>query len=183
MCSSDLPLAAGVTLVRPLLGVRRREIEDWLAAIGQDYRTDATNADVTRTRNRIRHHVLPLLEVEFGPTVRDNILRLAEQADERQSSLEVEADRLLSSCLADDSAEICRLDCRPFEGCPRHLVREVFVCLWRRKNWPRQDMGFAEWDRLYQLTQEGGKFVLPGNFEVMRRGSLVVIRRLGKSTP
>jgi tRNA(Ile)-lysidine synthase len=177
------PLVSGIALVRPLLSVGRAEIEGWLAKIGQEYRTDATNADVSRTRNRIRRNVLPMLEAEFGPTLRESILRLAEQADERQSSIEADAERLLIASLADDSAEICRLDCRPFEGHPRHLVREVLVSLWRRKNWPRQQMGFAEWDRLYQLTAEGGKFVLPGNIEATRRGSLLVIRPLGKSAP
>jgi tRNA(Ile)-lysidine synthase len=177
------PLVSGIALVRPLLSVGRAEIEGWLAKIGQEYRTDATNADVSRTRNRIRRNVLPMLEAEFGPTLRESILRLAEQADERQSSIEADAERLLIASLADDSAEICRLDCRAFEGHPRHIVREVLVSLWRRKNWPRQQMGFAEWDRLYQLTAEGSKFVLPGNIEATRRGSLLVIRPLGKSAP
>jgi tRNA(Ile)-lysidine synthase len=177
------PLVSGIMLARPLLAVRRAEIEGWLAEIGQDYRTDATNADVSRTRNRIRHNVLPMLETEFGPTLRESILSLAEQADERQSSIEAEAERVLIASVADDSAEICRLDCRTFEGHPRHVIREVFVSLWRRKNWPRQHMGFAEWDRLYQLTREGGKFVLPGNLEATRRGSLVVIRRQEKVAP
>jgi tRNA(Ile)-lysidine synthase len=175
------PLAEGITLVRPLLFVHRVEIENWLAAIGQDFRTDATNADVSRTRNRIRHNVLPGLESEFGTQVRQTVLRLAEQADELQSTIEAQADRLLAESLADDSTEICRIDCRPLEGHPRHLVREVFVALWRRKNWPRQHMGFAEWDRLYQLTEGGAKIVLPGNLEATRRGTLLVIRQLGSA--
>ncbi len=106
------PLAEGITLVRPLLGVRRPTIESWLAEIGQDYRTDATNADESRTRNRIRHALLPSLEREFGPQVRESFLRLAEQADELQSAIEEAANRLLESSLADESAEICRLDGR-----------------------------------------------------------------------
>jgi tRNA(Ile)-lysidine synthase len=177
------PLASGISLIRPLLSVRRVEIEGWLAELEQNYRTDATNADISRTRNRIRHSVLPMLEREFGPTLRESILRLAEQADERQSSIEADADRLLMASLADDSSDICRLDCRAFADHPRHLVREVFVSLWRRKNWPRQRMGFTEWDRLYQLTRETGKFVLPGNLQATRRGSLLVIRRQEKSAP
>jgi hypothetical protein len=44
-------------------------------------------------------------------------------------------------------------------------------------------MGFTEWDRLYQLTRETGKFVLPGNLQATRRGSLLVIRRQEKSAP
>ena len=37
-------------------------------------------------------------------------------------------------------------------GIDRHLVREVFVVLWRRMGWPVQQMGFAEWDCLAGMT-------------------------------
>lgn len=171
------PLAEGITLVRPLLGVHRAAIESWLSEIGQDYRTDLTNADETRTRSRIRHTVLRFLEREFGPHVRNSILKLAEQADQLQSAIEVEANRLLELSLSDESDELCRLDCRPLAAEPRHLVREVFVALWRRRNWPRQRMGFDDWDRLYQLVHEAGKLALPGKIEASRRGSLVVLVR------
>jgi tRNA(Ile)-lysidine synthase len=171
------PLAEGIALVRPLLRVHRAAIESWLAEIGQDYRTDATNADENRTRNRIRHTLLPSLEREFGLQVRESFLRLAEQADEVQAAIEVEAQRILESSVTDESAEICRLDCRLLSGQPRHLVREVFVALWRRKNWPRQQMGFDDWDRLYGLVQEGGRITLAGKIEATRRGTLIVLRR------
>ena len=172
------PLAEEITLVRPLLGVHRQEIESWLAEIGQDFRTDPTNADQSRTRNRIRQVLLIELEREFGPQVRGSVLRLAEQADEVQASIEAAAKHLLKSSLADESPEICRLDVRPLEGQPPHLVREVFVSLWRRKNWPRQRMGFDDWNRLSDLVKEGGApIVLPGKIEATRRGTLVVLRR------
>ena len=172
-------LGQGMTLVRPLLAIHRVEIENWLAEIGQDYRTDATNADVQRTRNLIRHKVLPALTAEFGPQIGQSVLRLAEQADELQTSIEAEADRLLTACLADESPEICRLDVRPLAGQPRHLVREVFVTLWRKQNWPRQPMGFDDWDRLYQFqrTADAGRISLPGKIEAVRRGSLLVLSR------
>ena len=48
-------------VLRPLLGVRRTEIESWLRQLGQSWREDATNADITFTRNRIRHELLPEL--------------------------------------------------------------------------------------------------------------------------
>jgi tRNA(Ile)-lysidine synthase len=175
------PLADGITLVRPLLSVRRAAIEAWLSEIGQDYRTDATNADEKRTRNRIRHTVLPTLEQEYGPQVRDSFLRLAEQADELQSTIETAANRLLTASLTDASPEICRLDCRPLANQPRHLVREVFVSLWRKQKWPRQRMGFDDWDRLYHLVNDGGKLSLPGKIEATRRGTLLVLSRAGES--
>jgi tRNA(Ile)-lysidine synthase len=174
---SKRPLAEGITLARPLLKIGRRTIEVWLAEIGQDYRIDATNAETTRTRSRIRHRVLPFLEAEVGPGLRESIVRLAEQSDELQSVLDDQAERLLATSLVDDSAGTSRLDCGALALEPQHLVREAFIALWKRKSWPRQAMGFQEWDRLYRLVKDGGKVSLPGRIEATRRGSLIVIGR------
>jgi tRNA(Ile)-lysidine synthase len=171
------PLAEGLTLVRPLLPIRRTQIEEWLGRIGQDFRTDTTNADTSRTRSRIRHSVLPALEREFGPKTRDTLLRVADQADELQSAIQELAAGLLDRCRVDEAPDLVRLDAEMLSGQPRHLVREAFVELWRRKNWPRQAIGFDDWDRLARLVKEGGTATLPGNIEATRRGKLIAIRR------
>ena len=67
-------------IVRPLLGIRRRELEQYLKEIGQPWRDDSTNADVSFTRNRVRQLVLPLLEKEFNPAVAESLAELAEIA-------------------------------------------------------------------------------------------------------
>jgi tRNA(Ile)-lysidine synthase len=170
------PLAEGLALIRPLLRIRRAEIEAWLGEIGQDFRTDATNADQSRTRNRIRHSVLPVLDREFGTQVRDSILRMADQAGELQSTIEELAERLFNRGVEDETPELVRLNAEILEGQPRHLVREVFVGLWKRKGWPRKAVGFDDWDRLARLVSEPGSATLPGNIAVTRRGKLLVIR-------
>lgn len=67
-------------IVRPLLGLRRSELRDYLSARGQPWREDATNADTARQRARIRHTLLPLWQAEFGPGIVRNLARLAEMA-------------------------------------------------------------------------------------------------------
>lgn len=59
----DLPLpgAEGVQLIRPLLGFSRQEIEAYAVRAGVEFRVDATNADVSFARNRIRNRVFPEL--------------------------------------------------------------------------------------------------------------------------
>jgi tRNA(Ile)-lysidine synthase len=74
---------AGDTLgeiIRPLLEVRRRELEQYLKTLGQPWREDSTNTDVKFTRNRMRQMVLPLLEREFNPAVAQSLAELAEIA-------------------------------------------------------------------------------------------------------
>ena len=67
-------------IVRPLLNIRRRELEQYLKDIGQSWREDSTNADERFTRNRVRKLVVPLLEQEFNPSVAENLAELAEIA-------------------------------------------------------------------------------------------------------
>jgi tRNA(Ile)-lysidine synthase len=67
-------------IIRPLLGIRRRELEQYLKDISQLWREDSTNADERFTRNRVRKLVVPLLEQEFNPAVAENLAELAEIA-------------------------------------------------------------------------------------------------------
>jgi len=62
-------------LVRPLLGVPRAAIRTWAEAEGLAWREDPTNASLAPRRNRIRALLLPLLEREFNPRVREAIGR------------------------------------------------------------------------------------------------------------
>ena len=61
---------------------------DYLAALDQPYREDATNADLRFTRNRIRHELLPLLERDYSPAVVDSLLRLGTLAADAQRVIE-----------------------------------------------------------------------------------------------
>ena len=54
-------------IIRPLLEVRRRELESYLGKVRQSWREDATNLDTKFTRNRVRKLLVPLLENEFNP--------------------------------------------------------------------------------------------------------------------
>ena len=56
-----LPGAEGVRIIRPLLGFSRKEIEAHAVRAGVPFRVDATNADVSFARNRIRNRVFPEL--------------------------------------------------------------------------------------------------------------------------
>jgi len=67
-------------IVRPLLQVRRSEVESYLREIGQSWRDDATNLDLHHARNRVRRTLLPLVEKEFTPAIRERLSHLAELA-------------------------------------------------------------------------------------------------------
>ncbi|MGA8838694.1 MAG: tRNA lysidine(34) synthetase TilS [Candidatus Sulfotelmatobacter sp.] len=77
-------------IVRPLLGIRRNELEQYLADVKQAWREDSSNADAKFTRNRVRRLVLPLLEREFNPAVAESFAELAEIARDEEDYWENE---------------------------------------------------------------------------------------------
>lgn len=71
-------------IVRPLLGVRRKALRSYLTELGQPWREDKTNADISRERARIRTKLLPLLEADFSPHTVDRLARLGSLSSEEE---------------------------------------------------------------------------------------------------
>src|SRR4051794_22704766 len=80
-------------ILRPLLATSRTEIEAYLGELGQTWREDSSNRHLTFTRNRIRHELLPLLEL-WNPRLREHMAQMAELAREEEAWWEVEVARV-----------------------------------------------------------------------------------------
>jgi len=74
-------------MVRPLLGVRRRELVEWLRQRGHSWREDASNHEPVAIRNRLRNEVFPLLAEISG---RDPVAALLRAAADSAAHEEIE---------------------------------------------------------------------------------------------
>ncbi|MBC7349967.1 MAG: tRNA lysidine(34) synthetase TilS [Candidatus Aminicenantes bacterium] len=74
-------------VVRPLVCLRRQEIEQYLGDRGIKFRVDETNLDTTILRNRIRLELIPHLEKEFDPEVVSHLAQLALIAQDENEAL------------------------------------------------------------------------------------------------
>jgi len=72
------------TVVRPLLVIRRAALREYLKAMGQAWREDATNQDPQRLRARIRMQLLPKIEHHFSPRIAEHLCELARFCREEQ---------------------------------------------------------------------------------------------------
>jgi len=77
----------GDGIIRPMLGVERRRLLEWLSALGVGYREDSSNADTRFRRNRIRAEVVPKL-VECDPAAVRNIASAAAAAQAAWGAME-----------------------------------------------------------------------------------------------
>ena len=88
----ERPAAMGC-IIRPLLATARAEVEAFLNAIGQPWREDSSNKQLSFTRNRIRHELLPQLEL-WNPQLRTHLANMARLARDEESWWQAELDRL-----------------------------------------------------------------------------------------
>lgn len=77
-----------LTLVRPLLGVWREEIDDYVQQHRVRFREDASNQQLDALRNRVRLRIIPTIERELAREVRKPIQRAALIAAEEDALLE-----------------------------------------------------------------------------------------------
>ena len=67
-----------------------------------------------------------------------------------------------------------RIDTAELIGQPPYIVRELLMAVWRRRGWPMQSMGYAQWESLAEMAIAGAlghggtlsKQTLPGNILV-----------------
>ena len=97
--AGPLSRAEGVRLIRPLLDFSRQEIEAYAVRAGVEFRLDATNADTSIARNRIRHEVFPQLAA-----INPSFL----QTFSREMRHFGQADRLLDEVFAAGRTALCR---------------------------------------------------------------------------
>lgn len=173
-------LSPAVQVVRPLLGVSRAEVEQFLSQRDQGYRTDSSNAVSDFTRNLIRNQVLPSLRETFGEHVDQSLRRLGAQAAEAHAVIEALAREVAGHSIQRPiAAGTLIIDPAQFGAAPRLVVREAMKMAWETAGWPLQSMGAAEWERLYALTQDPAacSFDLPGGISAAWESGVVTLRR------
>ena len=99
-------------LIRPLLGVTRREILAYLQDQQLSFREDTSNLNRTHQRNAIRHGILPLLEKHFHPRVVEVLCRHTQLAKTEESFwTELSANQWQTLC-ASETSSVIALDCQ-----------------------------------------------------------------------
>jgi tRNA(Ile)-lysidine synthase len=157
------PLSASATLFRPLLHATRGEIREYLAAIGQPFRDDASNDDQSRTRARIRHDLLPRLAADYNPEVADALVRLGGLAGASGHVLRRRVREVERAALLRSDEDSFALDRRVLSRSSHFLRAEVLRMAWRRAGWPEGAMGMEQWRRLARLAGSSRARVALGN--------------------
>jgi len=156
-----------LTIVRPLLGIWRREIDLYIRQNDLTFREDATNTELGSTRNRIRHRVLPHIEKQLGRDVRKAIWRVTQ--------IWIEEEDLLES-LVSDRISASELDVVSMRKMPVALQRRAIVGWLRARG--ITNIGFETVDSIRGLLDpecKGAKVNLPRGRYARRKAKKIFI--------
>jgi tRNA(Ile)-lysidine synthase len=143
-------LPGGTTLLRPLLGVRRAQIEAYAREARLEWIEDESNADTALTRNFLRHEVIPRIAARFPHAV-DSLARLARHA--------AAADRMLDALARIDLAWDGRCaNAQALDGLPleRQTNALYFWLRWHAVTPPSSEQ-LEEWSRQLFRAPPAGK--------------------------
>lgn len=162
-------------VVRPFLDTARADLRTYLAARGETFREDSSNADLTIPRNRVRHELIPYLESHFSPGAADVLARNATLARQDEDFLRAEAIKLAARIVLTDVA--IAIDAKELSGAPRALrSRVVQMALQRLAG--STPISFDHVERVLALAEgagEGRAVSLPGQY-ALRAGGTIVLR-------
>jgi len=167
---------AACPVIRPLLGIRREDIEAYLASEGLGFRTDASNLDRKLLRNRIRLALLPEIEQNYQAGAVDHLARLA--------SLIREEDELLSGFIRELADEFivrsrgeAALDVRTLSLAPPALARRVAREFIRELKGDLRAVSFDDIESVLGLKDGRERTVKKGLVLRREHGRLVRVRR------
>ncbi len=169
-------LGEGLSLVRPLLGTHRDEVEAFCRDRGLAWRTDSTNADTAYRRNFIRHELLPLMR-RLNPRAQEAVERLVAAAVEADGLLEKQALAVLAAAGA-IGAEGAALACAELLAQPPVVQRYALRLALEQAGAPMRMMGAERLEELRALlSAPAGAVALGGGYEARRAGERLVIGR------
>lgn len=112
-------------VIRPLLETPRSEIEEFCTKNSLKPRFDSTNASDDYTRNRLRHHLIPQLEAEYNPNLKDVLFRLSENAREDDEYLLAQAQEALEALTLEKADDHISLDAKKLRAQAPSIQKRV----------------------------------------------------------
>lgn len=116
-------------VIRPLLCVSRKEIEEYLSMRKLGFCTDSTNGSNEYTRNKIRNVIIPLIKESVQRDVVSNINDFSKDMQEGYEYILDHAENVYQECLMNKHEEIGRimLDADRLAEEPSVIRREVIM--------------------------------------------------------
>jgi tRNA(Ile)-lysidine synthase len=158
------------TLIRPLLDTTRKDIIAYLKDAKLSYRIDKTNAQSIFLRNKIRNKLLPYIEKEYNPKIKQILANTASTLSEDYLALEEVVKQAL------DKNKI--LSVKKILTLPRAIQKRVLEKTLTQKNCKNKSASFSQINEILKAlhsTKGKNQVIALGSLKMIRRGDMINI--------
>lgn len=152
-------------VIRPLLFLSRQEIENYAKTNNLQWREDSSNASDKYVRNKIRHHLIPILK-ELNPNFMTSFLKTEGYLQESLAMVE-DAAIMVYQQVAKEVGDQIHFNLNQLLQLPNY---QSYLYQWLK------EYGFTAWEDIYDLVgSQSGKQVFVTGFRLLKdRDSLIL---------
>ena len=152
-------------IIRPLLPFSRQEIENYAKENTVQWREDSSNASDKYLRNKIRHHLIPILK-ELNPAFMSSFQKTQNYLQEAQTMVE-DASIIVYQQVAKQEGDVIYFDLKQLKRLPNY---KSYLYQWLN------EFGFKAWDDINDLVaSQSGKQVFSADYRLLKdRDSLLL---------
>jgi len=160
------------TIIRPLLPFTRQEIEKYAAENKLSWREDSSNASDKYLRNKIRHHLIPVLK-ELNPNFMSSFEKTQAYLQESQELVD-DAAIMVYQQVAKEKGDDIYFDVNQLLKLPNYTS---YLYQWLT------EFGFTAWEDIYDLvTNQSGKQVFAPQFRLIKAHDYLILNPLKSET-
>lgn len=173
----------GLRWIRPLLDLRRTDIEQYCRDNTLQWREDATNQQVDYTRNWVRHRLLPAIQQQSKTDIVEGLARLSQSAYQMQLRLNAAVDAVWNQSLIKKGQVQIIFDAKGFSCSTPFVAGEILRRVYDTLSCGQRDLTEQHYLRYFQTIQNKGKAVLelPGGCRIVRDDRQVVFSAHSKT--
>ncbi|WP_338648198.1 tRNA lysidine(34) synthetase TilS [Flavobacterium sp. KS-LB2] len=152
-------------IIRPLLAFSQEEMEEYAKLNNIQWREDSSNASDKYLRNKIRHHLVPMLK-DLNPNFLSSFHKTQTYLQEAQVMVE-DASIMIYQQVAKQEEDTIYFDLKKLKKLPNY---KSYLHQWLK------EFGFSAWDDIYDLVEsQSGKYVFSPEYRLLKdRDSLIL---------
>ncbi|MBW4360995.1 tRNA lysidine(34) synthetase TilS [Flavobacterium taihuense] len=152
-------------IIRPLLFSSRLEIENYAKQHNIQWREDSSNASDKYLRNKIRHHLIPVLK-ELNPNLITSFLKTESYLQESLAMVE-DAAVMVYQQVASEEGDTIHFDLNQLLKLPNY---RSYLYQWLK------EFGFTAWNDIYDLVDsQSGKQVFAVDFRLLKDRDFLIL--------
>lgn len=170
--SRPLSPESSIRIVRPLLSLTKAQLRGYLVNAGLTFREDRTNTSNEPMRNRIRNLILPQIEAQVNPQVRDALTRLGLHARWLDEFLQETVQRTFETLVISRTDRSLALNADAVSRKSRVVQAELIRMAYAVFGLGEQDLAFSHMMAVLEILADpasGKQVQLPGGMVVLKR--------------